>query len=75
LGHAHLSPLEAPAFPIALPPNKKIRAKVISFFDRVEDLRNNCHKRWRLVKLRNLFMEFEVSFIFHVNVYFKNSLI
>ncbi len=32
LAHAHLSPPEAPAFAFALPPNKKIRAKVTHFF-------------------------------------------
>jgi hypothetical protein len=32
----------------------------------VEVLRNNCHKRWRVVKLRNLLLKFEVPFIFHV---------
>jgi len=36
------------------------------FGDHVEVLRNNCHKRWRLIKLRNLFLEFKISFIFHV---------
>jgi len=39
---------------------------VFFFFDHVEVLRNNCHKRLRLVKLKNLFLEFEVPFIFHV---------
>jgi hypothetical protein len=46
---------------------------VFFFFDHVEVLRNNCHKRWRLVKLKNLFLEFEVPFIFHVMSILKNK--
>ncbi len=44
---------------------------VFFFFDCVEVLRNNCHKRWRLVKLKKLFLEFEVPFMFHVISIFK----
>jgi hypothetical protein len=44
---------------------------VFFYFDHVEVLRNNCHKRWRLVKLKILFLEFKVPFIFHVAAIFK----
>jgi hypothetical protein len=39
---------------------------IINFFlfDHVEILKADCHKRKRMVPMRNLLLEFEVSFIF-----------
>lgn len=34
------------------------------FFDHVQILKVNCHRRKRVIQVRNLFLEFEVSFIF-----------
>jgi len=39
---------------------------IFFFFDCVEVVRSNCQKKWRLVQLRNLFLEFNIPFIFHV---------
>jgi hypothetical protein len=39
---------------------------IFFLFDHVEVLRSNCQKKWRLVQLRNLFLEFNIPFIFHV---------
>jgi hypothetical protein len=45
---------------------------ILNYNNCVEVLTNNCHKRWRMDKLRNLFLEFEVPFIFHVMLFFEN---
>jgi len=51
---------------------------IFFLFDHVEILKANCHKRMRVVQVRNLFLEFKVPVIFHAMlIYFskKNYLI
>lgn len=39
---------------------------IFSLVGHVETLRTNCHKRRRIIQMKNLVLEFEVPFIFHV---------